>query len=66
MVTSLVVIAVEETYVGLLIMAVLWAIFSGACMVATTHARQRRASWGWGSSFVAASLVAACCFGRLL
>jgi hypothetical protein len=45
-------------------MAVLWAIFSVACMAATTHARQRRASWA--PSFVAASLVAACCFGRLL
>ena len=47
----------EETYVGLLIMAVLWAIFSGACVVATTHARERRASLA--SSFVAASPVAA-------
>jgi hypothetical protein len=57
---------VEETYVGLLIMAVLWAIFSGACVVATTHARQRRASWAWASSFVAASLFAAYFFGRML
>ena len=44
---------------GLFVMAALfWAIFSGACMVATTHARQRRASWGWTPSFVAASLIA--------
>jgi len=58
---------VEETYVGLLIMSVLWAIFSGACVAATTHARQqRKASWGWATSFVAASLVAAYFFGRLL
>ena len=55
-----------DTHVGLLIMAVLWAIFSGACVVAATHARERRSSWGWASSFVAASLVAAYCFGRLL
>jgi hypothetical protein len=60
-----VVIVAEDTYVGLLIMAVLWAIFSGACVAATTHARQRRASWGRASSFVAVSLGAACCFGRL-
>ena len=57
---------VGGTDVGLLIMAVLWAIFSGACLVAATHARERRSSWGWASSFVAASLVAAYCFGRLL
>jgi hypothetical protein len=50
----------EETYLGLLIMAVFWAIFSGACV----HERQRTASWA--SSFLAASLVAAYCFGRLL
>ncbi len=56
----------EETYVGLLVMAVLWAIFSGACVVATAHARERRASWGWASSFSAASIAAAYCFGRLL
>jgi hypothetical protein len=57
---------VEETYAGLLTMAVLWAIFSGACLVAATHARERRSSWGWASSFVAASLFAAYCFGRML
>ncbi len=62
----MVVIVAEETYVGLLIMAVFWAIFSGACMVATTHARQRRASWGWVTFFVAASLFAAYFFGRML
>lgn len=56
----------EETYLGLFIMAGLWAIFSGACVVATAQARQRSASWFWASSFGAASLVAAYCFGRLL
>ena len=44
--SSVLVIVAEETYVGLLIIAALRAIFSGACIVATTHARQRRASRG--------------------
>lgn len=58
--------AAEETYLGLLVMSGLWAILSGACVVATAQARQRSASWFWASSFGAASLVAAYCFGRLL
>ena len=62
----MVVIVAEDTYVGLLIMAVLWAIFSGACVVATIKARQRRASWAWTSSFLAASLFAAYFFGRIV
>lgn len=64
--SSLAVSVAEETYVGLLIMAVLWAVFSGACVVASAHAGERRASWGWASSFLAASLVTAYCFGRTL
>ena len=58
--------AAEETYLGLLIMTGFWAVFSGACVVASAQARERRASWGWASSFFAASLVGAYCFGRLL
>lgn len=56
----------EETYVGLLVMAFLWAILSGGCVVACIHAGERLASWLWASSFGAASVIAACCFGRLL
>jgi glycerol uptake facilitator-like aquaporin len=55
-----------ETYLGLLVMTVFWAIFSGACVVACVHERQHSASWIWASSFGTASLVAAYCFGRLL
>lgn len=62
----MVVSAAEESYLGLLVMTGLWAIFSGACVVASAQARQRSASWLWASSFLAASLVAAYCFGRLL
>ena len=56
----------EETYLGLLVIAVFWALFSGACVVAYVHESQRTASWAWASSFLAASLVAAYCFGRML
>lgn len=56
----------EETYLGLLIMTIFWAIFSGSCVVAYVQAGERLASWFWVSSFGAASLVAAYCFGKLL
>jgi hypothetical protein len=56
----------EEVYLGLLVMTVFWALFSGACVVATSHAGQRNASGVWASSFGAASLVAAYSFGMLL
>lgn len=54
----------EEANLGLLVIAVFWAILSGACVVACVHERERTASWA--SSFGAASLVAAYCYGRLL
>ena len=56
----------SETYLGLLIMAAFWALFSGACVVACSQAGQRTASGVWASSFGTASLVAAYCFGMLL
>ena len=56
----------EEFYLGLLVMTIFWALFSGACVVATSHAGQRTAPGVWASSFGAASLVAAYCFGMLL
>jgi hypothetical protein len=56
----------EEFYVGLLVMMTLWAWFSGACVVACSQARQRTASGIWATSYGAASLVAAYCFGMLL
>jgi len=65
-VSTVAVSATEETLLGLLIIMGLWAIFSGVCVVATAQARERSASFFWAFSFLAASLVAACCFGRLL
>jgi hypothetical protein len=56
----------EETYLGIFVIAFCWALFSGACVVATAHARERSATWTWASSFLASSLVAAYCFGKLL
>ena len=56
----------SETYLGLLILTIFWALFSGACVVACSQAGQRTASGVWASSFGAASLVAAYCFGMLL
>ena len=56
----------EETYLGLLIMTVFWASLSGACVVACVHESHRTAAWAWASSFGAASLGAAYCFGKLL
>jgi hypothetical protein len=56
----------EEFYLGLLVMTIFWALFSGACVVACSQSGQRTASGVWASSFGAASLVAAYCFGMLL
>jgi hypothetical protein len=58
----------DETYLGLLIIASFWALISGAVVaVGLQHEEQSpRAAWFWAASFVAASLVAVYCFGRLL
>lgn len=56
--------AEEEAHLGLLFMSVFWAILSGGCVVACVYERERTASWT--SSFLAASMIAAYCFGRLL
>jgi hypothetical protein len=56
----------EEVYLGLLVITIFWALFSGACVVVSSQAGQRTASGVWASSFGATSLVAAYCFGMLL
>jgi hypothetical protein len=56
----------SETYLGLLIMAVLWALFGGAVVALTEREGSQREAVGWTASFGAASLVAAFCFGMLL
>jgi hypothetical protein len=56
----------SETYLGLLIMAALWAFFSGAVVAVSERDASQREALGWVASFAAASLVAAYCFGLLL
>jgi hypothetical protein len=56
----------SETYLGLLIMAALWAFFSGAVVAVTEREASQREALGWVASFAVASLVAAFCFGLLL
>jgi hypothetical protein len=58
----------SETYLGLLIMAAFWAIFSGSVVVIIERegGASHREALGWVASFAAASLVSAFCFGKLL
>jgi hypothetical protein len=56
----------SETYLGLLIMAAFWALFSGAVVAVSEREASQREALGWVASFAAASLVAAFCFGVLL
>jgi hypothetical protein len=56
----------SETYLGLLIMAACWAVFSGAVVAVSERDASQREALGWVASFAAASLVAAICFGLLL
>src|SRR5215207_8132066 len=56
----------SETYLGLLIMAAFWAVFSGAVVAVSEREASQREALGWVASFAAASLVAALCFGLLL
>jgi hypothetical protein len=56
----------SETYLGLLIMAAFWALFSGAVVALIEREASRREALSWAVSFVAGTLVAAFCFGMLL
>ena len=58
----------SETYLGLLIMAALWAFFSGAvvAIIEREGVASHSEALGWVASFAVASLVAAFCFGLLL
>ena len=53
----------SETYLGLLIMAAFWALFSGAVVAVIEREASRSEALSWVVSFAAATLVAACCFG---
>jgi hypothetical protein len=49
-----------DTYIGLLIVAILWAFFSGAVVALSEHdASSQKSAARWAVSFVVASLVGA-------
>jgi hypothetical protein len=56
----------DELYLGLLIIAAFWALFSGAVVLLNIHEGSQRSAWHWAASFAASSLVAAYYFWRLL
>ena len=56
----------SETYLGLLILAAFWALFSGAVVALIEREASRSEALSWVASFAAATLVAAFCFGMLL
>jgi hypothetical protein len=49
-----------DTYIGLLIIAIFWAFFSGAVVAVSEHdASSQKSAARWAASFVVASLVGA-------
>ena len=56
-----------DTYIGLLIVAILWAFFSGAVVAVSEHdASSQKSAARWAASFVVASLVGAYFLWRIL
>ena len=55
-----------DTYIGLLIVAIFWAFFSGAVVAVTEHDAWQKSAARWAASFVVASLVGAYFLWRLL
>ncbi len=48
-----------DTYIGLLIVAMLWAFFSGAVVAMSEHDAEQKSAARWAASFIVASLVGA-------
>ena len=48
-----------DTYIGLLIVAIFWAFFSGAVVAVSEHDALQKSAARWAASFVVASLVGA-------
>jgi hypothetical protein len=48
-----------DTYIGLLIIAIFWAFFSGAVVAVSEHDAEQKSAARWVASFVVASLVGA-------
>jgi hypothetical protein len=56
-----------DTYLGLLIIAIFWAVFSGAVVAVSEHeTSSQKSAARWVASFVVASLVGAYFLWRLL
>jgi hypothetical protein len=56
-----------DTYLGLLIIAIFWAVFSGAVVAVSEHeASSQKSAARWAASFVVASLVGAYFLWRIL
>ncbi len=49
-----------------LLVGVFCATISAVMLFASAHEENRNSAWFWAASFVASSLGAAYCFGRLL
>ena len=49
----------SDAYIGLLIMAAFWALFSGAVVAVSEHDAEQKSAARWAASFVVASLVGA-------
>jgi hypothetical protein len=56
----------DELFLGLFIIAAFWALFSGAVVLLSIHIMAQRSAWRWATSLVAAALVMAYCFWKLL
>ena len=56
-----------DTYLGLVIFAIFWALFSGAVVAVSEHdASSQKSAARWAASFVVASLVGAYLLWMLL
>ena len=55
-----------DTYMGLLIIAIFWALFSGAVVALIEHDALQKSAARWTASFVVASLVGAYFLWRIL
>jgi hypothetical protein len=56
-----------DTYLGLLIIAIFWAFFSGAVVAVSEHeASSQKSAARWAASFVVASLVGAYFLWRVM
>lgn len=56
----------EGLCAAVLVSGIFLAVASAVGLVLSIHMEAGRQAWGWGASFAASSVCAACCFGGLL